>query len=203
MMTPLPGQTSAKEQSKTTEAQATPKESAPNTGTPSKTETLTTITTAKSETKADGPTREPKSEPPEKAKAPGEGSREKSETTPQENLRRATQAARETERGEDFTGMRRSAGYQQAKGEQDVRHHHLPREASTSNPEQTELRQSHSSQSSQGEGENRGNQEKPGEEMQQRSDRGERQRRRQNPQGGLEAESEDEEAALELEERAS
>lgn len=211
MMTPLPGQAPApaKEQSKTTaEPQTAPKENAPTPSNTAKSETTTTTTTAKTETPTRG---ESKAEPSEKGKAAGdsgptrtEGGREKAESTPQENLRRATQAARETERGEDFTGMRRSAGYQQAKGEMDGRHHNTPREVPTSNTEPGELRQSHSSQSSHGEGEGRGNQEKPGEEMQQRSDRGERQqRRRQNGQGGLETESEEEEVLLELEERAS
>ena len=110
------------------------------------------------------------------------------------------QQAREVDRGEDFTGMRRSAGYQQAKSELDVRQQHLPRESSPQQSEPNEVRQTHSSQSSTGEGEGRGNQEKHGDELQQRSDRGERhQRRRQNEQSNYEAETEDEEMPSESE----
>ncbi|MBN9414811.1 MAG: hypothetical protein J0I12_05190 [Candidatus Eremiobacteraeota bacterium] len=100
-----------------------------------------------------------------------EAGHEKAETT--QNQRRTPH---ETERGPAF---------QPAKSEAPQR-------------EQSELPQSHTSHS---ESEGRGNQEKPGEEMQQRSDRGERQpRRRQNHQ---EADQDDEEALLEFEERAS
>ena len=215
LMTPLPGQTQAKEPAKPlVENQATAKENAP-TAPAAKSETAvtsttTTTTTAKSESKPEGPARgEGKTESSEKGKSAdpasrtdtGASARDKSEASPQENLRRAVQVAREADRGEDFTGMRRSTGYQQAKSEMDVRQQHQPRETSSNHSEPSELRQSHSSQSSQGESEGRGHQDKPGEGMQQRSDRGERhQRRRQNGQSGLELENEEEDALLEFEE---
>ena len=220
LMPPLPGPGQTKEPAKALNEGQGPKENAPaeraNQGVAAtRSETATnTPTSSKSEPKTEAATRsEGKAETSERSKAPGESnptrnestsSREKAETSPQENLRRATQAAREVERGEDFTGMRRSAGYQQAKSEMDLRQNLPQHEAPTSNSEPGELRQSHSSQSSQGESEGRGNQERPGEEMQQHSDRGERhQRRRQNPQALLDSDTEEEEALLELEEKAN
>lgn len=224
LMTPLPGQAQAKETKEPARPESTAATHSSETHTPSnaerpsvagaKSETATTTSSGstssssnKSENKAEGPAAraaEGKSETAEKGKtgesapARAEAAREKSET--QDTLRRAVQQAREVERGEDFTGMRRSAGYQQAKTEMDVRQQHTLRESATPQNEQSEVRQSHSSQSSAGEGEGRGNQEKPGEELQQRSDRGERhQRRRQNSQSGYEAETEDEELLAESE----
>ena len=226
LMTPLPGQNApAKETAKATPESNTPPnetrasataERSTGVAASPKTEMSASKTesASKSEStvKSEGPVRaEGKSESSEKGKGESGSSKAegaKGENAPQEGVRRERVAptVREIDPGEDFTGMRRSAGYQQAKTEMDYRQQTTgtPREAQT--PEQgSERRPSQPSQSTSGDAEGRGgNQEKPGEEMQQRSDRGERQQgRRHNNQSQFEKELEEEEALLaESEERS-